>query len=81
MTATLVRPEPGLAAAAPAGRARRSFGDGAALLALAVLFALVTSLTWRKWGVPEIDAVSLPLRAAKLDQAHVLAVTGGRTAL
>ena len=56
MTATLVRPEPGLAAAAPAGRARRSFGDGAALLALAVLFALVTALTWRKWGVPEIDA-------------------------
>jgi hypothetical protein len=56
MTATLVRPEPGPWAEAPApGRERRA-GDGLALAALAVLFTALTALTWRKWGVPEIDA-------------------------
>ncbi|HUN79486.1 MAG TPA: hypothetical protein VMU32_11230 [Solirubrobacteraceae bacterium] len=38
---------PGLAAA---------LGDGPVLLALALCFAALTALTWRRWGMPEIDA-------------------------
>lgn len=56
MTATLVRPEPGPWAEAPAAERERRGGDRLALAALAVLFAALTALTWRKWGVPEIDA-------------------------
>lgn len=40
--------------AAPA----RTLGDAPVAAALAVLFALLIALTWRKWGVPEIDAGS-----------------------
>jgi len=40
----------------PASGERRQLRDGAAIAALAVCFALLTVLTWRKWGVPEIDA-------------------------
>jgi hypothetical protein len=53
----------GLAATLPRGRSARARAarllanpDARALTALAGLFALLTALTWRKWGVPAIDA-------------------------
>jgi len=44
------------AAAEPAGAARSGSRDGGAILALCACFAALTALTWRKWGMPEIDA-------------------------
>jgi len=41
---------------APVKDARRALGDGSMIAALAGCFALMTALTWRKWGMPEIDA-------------------------
>jgi hypothetical protein len=43
---------------ASAGRrqAQGHLRDGPAIAALAVCFAALTALTWRRWGVPEIDA-------------------------
>ncbi|HEY2766805.1 MAG TPA: hypothetical protein VGI76_01030 [Solirubrobacteraceae bacterium] len=38
------------------GRALYAPGDRSVLAVLAFCFAAVTALTWRKWGVPEIDA-------------------------
>jgi hypothetical protein len=35
---------------------RRALGDRAAIAAIASCFAVLAALTWRKWGVPEIDA-------------------------
>ncbi len=45
-------------AALPAGPLRRQAGlrDAPTITALAVCFAALTALTWRRWGVPEIDA-------------------------
>jgi hypothetical protein len=41
----------------PAAAARSTGpGDRPVLAALALCFAALTALTWRKWGVPEIDA-------------------------
>ncbi len=47
---------PPVPAAASATRARRSPGDRSVLGVLGVCFIALTALTWRKWGVPEIDA-------------------------
>lgn len=44
------------AAGLPAGALRRAPGDRLVLAVLAFCFAAFTALTWRKWGVPEIDA-------------------------
>ncbi len=48
------------AAASPSSvstaKARRGPGDRAVLGVLALCFLALTALTWRKWGVPEIDA-------------------------
>jgi hypothetical protein len=38
------------------GRAGGGLGDVPVLAALAVCMAALSALTWRKWGVPEIDA-------------------------
>jgi hypothetical protein len=46
-------PESALERAAPPWRQLR---DGTAIAVLATCFAVLTALTWRKWGVPEIDA-------------------------
>ncbi len=35
---------------------RGELRDAPAILALCAIFAALTALTWRKWGVPEIDA-------------------------
>lgn len=35
---------------------RRELRDGRAILALCAIFAALTAATWRKWGMPEIDA-------------------------
>jgi hypothetical protein len=35
---------------------RGGLRDGPAILALCAIFAALTAATWRKWGVPEIDA-------------------------
>ncbi len=47
-------------AAAPATRTSRAataaLGDRPVLVALAACFAALAALTWRKWGMPEIDA-------------------------
>jgi 4-amino-4-deoxy-L-arabinose transferase-like glycosyltransferase len=40
----------------PAPQARRAPGDRLVIGALALCFVALTALTWRKWGVPEIDA-------------------------
>lgn len=56
MSATLVRPQPVPDAAAVAARPRRAIGDVHVAAALLLLFAAMTVLTWRKWGMPEIDA-------------------------
>ncbi|HEY6780516.1 MAG TPA: hypothetical protein VI111_06135, partial [Thermoleophilaceae bacterium] len=55
----------GATRAAPAARDRLGSGtlarlaanaDARAALGLGILFVLLTALTWRKWGVPAIDA-------------------------
>jgi hypothetical protein len=49
----------GTAAAAPRARSRgwaTGPGERPVVAALALCFAALTALTWRKWGVPEIDA-------------------------
>lgn len=38
------------------GRAGAGLGDAPVLAALAACMAALTALTWRRWGVPEIDA-------------------------
>jgi len=38
------------------GKEHTRLGDRPVLIALALCFAAITALTWRKWGVPEIDA-------------------------
>jgi hypothetical protein len=48
-----------LAAAAPSGaepEGRTGPGDGVVVACLLAAFTLITLLTWRKWGNPEIDA-------------------------
>lgn len=45
-----------VAESAVAGAIRRAPGDRLALALLASCFAAFAALTWRKWGVPEIDA-------------------------
>jgi 4-amino-4-deoxy-L-arabinose transferase-like glycosyltransferase len=61
-TGRSVAPEGGAPdSGAPAARARalgdrHAPGDRLVLAALALGFAALTALTWRKWGVPEIDA-------------------------
>jgi hypothetical protein len=56
----LTRPEldrPGTSATRPGAAARSTGpGDRPVLAALSVCFAALAALTWRKWGVPEIDA-------------------------
>lgn len=54
---------PGAAAPTPARRTRLrrrrangGLGDAPVLVALAACMAALTALTWRRWGVPEIDA-------------------------
>ena len=42
--------------ATPSGPSHSHLRDGPAIAALAVCFAALTALTWRRWGVPEIDA-------------------------
>ena len=39
-----------------ASRRRRLSGDRLAIALLAACFAALTALTWRRWGVPELDA-------------------------
>jgi hypothetical protein len=56
MSLTLVRPERRSLPGETPARWRRPSADATTLAALGALFALVTALTWRKWGVPEIDA-------------------------
>ena len=63
MSATLDRssarrggPGPGVAAPAAARTHRGPVGDATILAVLAVLFAVVVMLTWRRWGQPEIDS-------------------------
>ncbi len=55
MTKTLVRPARTVRTTS-APRVRRPSPDVLAVAALLVLFGILTALTWRKWGVPEIDA-------------------------
>jgi 4-amino-4-deoxy-L-arabinose transferase-like glycosyltransferase len=50
---TYVPPESATAAPAPGRGGPR---DRTVIAALALCFAVLTALTWRKWGVPEIDA-------------------------
>ena len=47
-------PGPAPSASTPASRAEPR--DRTVIVALAVCFAAIAALTWRKWGVPEIDA-------------------------
>jgi Dolichyl-phosphate-mannose-protein mannosyltransferase len=48
---------PGAATTRPDGAARSTgLGDRPVLAVLALCFAALTALTWRKWGVPEIDS-------------------------
>jgi hypothetical protein len=49
-------PATALSPVAERARARIGFGDRTALAALGACFALLTALTWRRWGMPEIDA-------------------------
>ena len=44
------------ARAQPAHRGRRQLRDSTAIAVLAACFALIAALTWRKWGVPELDS-------------------------
>ena len=44
------------APAPDAGRRLRLSGDRLAIALLAACFAALTALTWRRWGVPELDA-------------------------
>jgi hypothetical protein len=57
MSVTLVRPAE-RSRTLPVGELARprTLGDRPVVAALAVLFALMAAATWRKWGVPEIDA-------------------------
>jgi len=56
--ATLVRPAERAALRVPAAARAPRFAlrDAHVISALAVLFAAMVAVTWRKWGVPEIDA-------------------------
>jgi hypothetical protein len=56
VTATLSKRSPAALAAPGAAPARTGPGDGIVVAALFAVFALVTVLTWQKWGSPEIDA-------------------------
>jgi hypothetical protein len=46
----------GAGAASALSRPRDGVRDGPVVLALCACFAALTALTWRRWGVPEIDA-------------------------
>jgi hypothetical protein len=56
MSATLPRPAQRATLRVPAAVASRTVGDGPVIAVLTVLFAAIVAATWRKWGVPEIDA-------------------------
>ena len=58
MSTTLAEPAPTPSkhASAPETTLRGRPGDRLVLAVLAALFVLIAALTWRKWGVPEIDA-------------------------
>lgn len=59
MSATLAPPavrRPVLAPSPGAARSRLQTGDGTILAILALLFAVLAVLSWRKWGMPEGDA-------------------------
>src|SRR5207248_11083181 len=57
MSATLVRSPAPSRQVAPAALPRgRSVGDGPVIVALLLLASAIVAITWRKWGVPEIDS-------------------------
>lgn len=56
MSATLTRQPERATPRLPEVAAPRALGDLPVTALLAVLFAVMAALTWRKWGVPEIDA-------------------------
>lgn len=57
MSATLTRPVVAAPTASTPERAgTRALGDRRVIAVLAVLFAAIVAITWRKWGMPEGDA-------------------------
>ncbi len=58
MSATLAEPAPArpVTGARPGPTRASRLGDRPVLAALAGMFVLFAALSWRKWGVPEIDA-------------------------
>jgi len=67
---------PDVATAREPARSGAGVRDTSVIAGLAVCFAALTALTWRRWGVPEIDA-GAELTTADLVEVVVLAMIIG----